>query len=223
MAKYDPSITGALSGSIGAITYTKNRYGYYAKAKPIPTNRNTPAQATIRSFMRDLVAYWKDTMTSAESDAWEHAADLHKRNKWGSGFSLSGINLFTGFNILMLQANQAMVTEPTIFQGSPGTILPVIGMAAGTGELEIKSWAETEANIRAMAYFTDAVAQTIHYRNRPFVFKYNLHNATIFPCPVNVVYPGSGTAYRVFWGIKFFDIRGAVASMVEGWSNGTIV
>lgn len=224
MAKYDPSITGALKGSIAAVTYTKNRYGYYCKQKPIPTNRNTPAQAIVRGNMRDLVAAWKTDVTAAQSDAWEHAAGLHRRSDWGSSYNLSGVNLFIAVNQLRLKSGLVVLWEPTIFDGAPGARNPAIGVNVGTGKLDITDWDENNAGLAFFMYATNAVGQTIHYRNRPFVWNAGAEKDTVWPVVIDVVYPaGAGALYRVFWGFKLFHVDGAVASMVEGWTDGTIV
>ena len=223
MARYIPNITGPLVGSVGSLTFSKGRYGYYVKQKSNPTNPNTPLQAAQRQRMKDLVSYWKTTMTSAQSDAYEHAANLHKRSKWGSGFTLSGINLFVGLNTLLDPWALGILAEPTIFNGACGSVLPTISEDA-EGKLQLSAWGETEPNILASCYFTNAVAQTIHYRNSAFVQVVRMDNTTVFPSAIPVVYPAENDdKYRVFWGIKFYDKRGAIAELIEGWTDGTRV
>jgi len=224
MARYIPGINGPLVGSIGSQTFSKNRYGFYVKNKPIPTNPNTPGQASTRAILRDLVDYWKQTLTKAQSDAWEHAGALHKRSKWGAQFNLSGINLFVGINALLQKNGVAILAEPTIFNGSPPTVLPAITEVVLSGLLEISAWTETDANVKFQFYATDAVPQTTHYRNRPFVFNTYGETTTVWPTSVDVVYPSaSGALYRVFWGLKYFNVEGALSSLVEGWTDGEIV
>jgi hypothetical protein len=224
MAKYDPSITGALKGSIGAITYTKNKSGYYCKAKPIPTNRNTPAQAEQRGFMRDLVAAWKGDVTKAQAAAWEHGAALHRRSDWGSSYNLSGVNLFIGLNTLRLKSGLVVLWEPEVFLGSPGARNLTLGINAITGKLDITDWDENNVNLAFFLYCTDAVPQTTNYRNRPFSWFAPGEKDTVWPVVIDVNYPiGAGETYRVFWGFKLWHTTGGVATMVEGWTDGTIV
>jgi len=224
MARYIPGINGPLVGSIGSQTFSKNRYGFYVKNKPIPTNPNTAPQAIQRAILRDLVDYWKSTLTLAQSDAWVHAAALHKRSKWGASFSLSGINLFVAVNSLLLKNGVAILTAPTIFHGGTPSVLPAVTEVVLSGKLELSAWTESEANVKFQFYATDAVPQTTHYRNRPFVFNTYGETTTVWPTLIDVVYPGTSLdTYRVFWGVKFFDLRGSCASMIEGWTDGAIV
>jgi hypothetical protein len=224
MAKFYPGLMGLINGSIGSDTFAKTRYGYVIKKKPIPTNRNSPGQAETRANMKSLVSYWKVTMTKASSEAWNHAAALHKRSAWGQGFSLSGTNLFCGVNVLRMKAGLAILDAPTVFKGAPAAVNLTIGVNIGTGKLDITDWAEGNVDLAFYFYATDAVSQTISYKNRPFVFAQGGEKDSVWPLVVDVVYPaGAGSLYRVFWGLKIFNVKGAVASMVQGYSDGTIV
>jgi len=221
-AIYGEIIT-SMVGSVGGTTHSKNRYGFYVKNKPIPTNPNTPAQAEIRSFMQQLVSYWKTTVTATQADAWNHAGELHKRSKYGQSFSLSGFNLFCGVNVLLLTGGAPLIDEPTIFNGAPPLIIPTISDEAVTGKKEISAWTETSNNIRLFVYSTDAVPVTTSYKNAPFVFRKAVAALTPLPVLLDVAYPGSGETYKIFIGLRAMDIRGAVSEMIYTDYSGEMV
>jgi len=219
---YGEMITSAV-GSVGGTTHSKNRYGFYIKNKAIPTNPNSPAQAEIRSIMTQLVARWKSTLTQAQADAWNHAGELHKRSKYGQGFSLSGFNLFCGVNVLRGLIPVAPVDTPSIFEGAPGVIMPTIGENVGTGKMDITAWTDAEVMHYIFIYSTNAVPVTTSYKNAPFVFRTWLSTITPLPVVVDVAYPGSGEPYKIFVGMKVMDSRGAVSEMLYTDYSGTVV
>jgi len=224
MARYIPGINGPLVGSVGSNTYSKNRYGYYVKTKAQPTNPNTPLQATTRQAMRKYVQLWQTTITATQAEAWDEAALQHKRSKYGAGFSLSGVNLYVAVNTLLEKFGESAITEPTIFTGAVGSTLPAITSVALSGKLEISAWSEVDSNIRCAVYATNATGQTISYKKSPFVFSYAIKSSTVFPVLIDVAYPGSNDdKYRVFFGFKFFDVRGAVNALLQSNYDGTRV
>lgn len=224
MARYIPSaMTGALVGSLGGDTFSKNRYGYYVKKKAIPTNPNTANQAEIRSIMTDLVSYWKSDITASEAESWRHAAELHQRSKYGASFSLSGFNLFCGFNLLSVLAGVAIVDAPTLFDGAPSCVLPTVTTEAVTGKLEISAWSETDVNIAGFFYSTNAVAESINYKNSAFTFRQIVNVAGAFPHLIDVDYPASGKNYKIFCGFRTIKTGGGLSNLLYTDYSGTMV
>jgi len=224
MARYIPgAITGPLVGSIGSHCFSKNKYGYHVKTKPIPTNPNSPEQAIIRTYMQEIVSYWKTTTTAAEAEAYNHAGGLHARSKYGQSFSLSGFNLFCGVNVLRKMSGQAILTTPEIFDGAPPVIMPAITDEAVTGKKEISAWGNLVGEVLAFVYATNAVPVSTSYKNAPFVTRERLYTTVGLPILLDVAYPGSGQTYKIFVGIKTFNYRGAVAEMIYTDYSGTMV
>jgi len=223
MARYIPGLNGALVGSIGSVTYSKNKYGYYAKTKPQPTNPNTAAQAYIRGLMSTAVANWSNVLTAAQAAAWEHAAELHKRSKYGFGFNLSGINLYTAHFIQMSKAGIAPILEPTVFNGACENTIPTMGIVVLTGKIEITAWDATDTNLRLIVQSTNAVPVTTSYKPSAFKGYFAWTTVTVWPQPIDVVYPGTGEAYKIFTQSSVFDIRGAVSSKIGSSIAGLMV
>lgn len=214
-------ITG-ITGSVGGTTYAKNRYGWYRKNKPIPTQEGSAAQQDIRTYMSEAVNNWQTTLTKTQAEAWDHAGSLHERTKMGQKFNYSGFNLYCGCYVLARRCGVAPIAEPTIFAGSPAITDPVIEENA-EGKLQIATWDHIEPTVRLIIKATNAVPQTTSYRNSAFKW-FEAHSTTSWiDILIDVAYPGSGTKYRVFFEISAFDLRGAVSSKIATLADGTVI
>lgn len=222
MARYIPGMMGPIKGSVGSDTYSKNRYGYYVKKKPIPTNPNTTPQAEVRSYMTLAVSSWQNALTAAQRASWEHAASLHKRAAWGYGFVLSGFNLYCAHYVAMEKCSEAPILVPTIFEGAPPIELPTIGDDAA-GQKEITAWVESEANYVLMLRHSPTTTLGVNYRN--VAFNGFTYAAAGFVGNVGIgsSYPASGVSYREFLGARVMDKRGAISGLLEWNVDGTMV
>lgn len=108
---------GSPSGSLGAMTYSHNRYGYYVRSRSVPTNPNTARQQAVRSQLQALSEYWGGSLSAAERAAWNLYADnVPVVDALGQAINLSGINWFVGNNASILQAGLPQVdAAPVIF------------------------------------------------------------------------------------------------------------
>jgi len=210
-----------ITGSVGGTTYAKNRYGWYRKNKPIPTNPNSPLQQAIRNYMTEAVANWKDALVVTDSAAWDHAASLHERTKMGQKFNLSGFNLYVGHYILCQKCGETPITIPTVFNGASEIPAPVIEEAV-SGEAQITTWGEVDANLILVFKCTDSVPQTTSYRNSPFVFFWAGASGSAAAEAIEVAYPGAEEKYRIFYELSSFDLRGALSGKIAGYFDGTI-
>jgi len=66
--------TGA-SGSIGGLTVSRNRYGFYARARTTPVNPNTGRQMAARARFAAAANLWSASLTQAYRDGWQTYAD----------------------------------------------------------------------------------------------------------------------------------------------------
>jgi hypothetical protein len=81
MAVITPSsIVSEIRGSVGDVTYSKNRYGPYVKAKLIQPASSTAPQVVMRDALADGVASWQLT-TEATKQAWENFVVSHLKSK----------------------------------------------------------------------------------------------------------------------------------------------
>lgn len=71
--RYGP-LAGAISGSQGNTTWSRNRYGAYLRIRAIPTKRVTPYTTEIRGRLAALSQEYQ-TLTDAQKAAWATWAD----------------------------------------------------------------------------------------------------------------------------------------------------
>jgi len=101
------------SGSVGATTYAKNRFGMYARQRVVPVNPNTERQVQARSRMSLLTNLWNTTLTPAERDGWNsYAANVPMLNRLGQTIYVTGFNMYIRTNSLVLQAGLTRVDTP---------------------------------------------------------------------------------------------------------------
>lgn len=104
------------SGSLGGMTMSKNKQGYYLRARTVPSNPNTLGQQAIRAAFSAISPAWA-ALSQARQAAW----NLYAKNTTvvlnnGQAKVLSGFNWFLGANQLRLQAGEGIQNDaPSIF------------------------------------------------------------------------------------------------------------
>lgn len=124
--QFGPNITG-LRNSIAGQTFSQNKGGTYAKAKPIPTNPRSPAQQAVRAAFALNSKQWSGTLTDSQRAAWNFfAANNPYNNVFGQSKQLSGMSM-------MMKLNQVLSQIGAAFEGDAPADLSVPGLAAVTG------------------------------------------------------------------------------------------
>lgn len=81
-------------GSIGGVTFSRNRYGSYARKRVVPVNPNTSEQVRARSTFQAAVTAWRQ-LTDAQRAAWaNYAAQTPVQDKLGATIYLTGLQAF---------------------------------------------------------------------------------------------------------------------------------
>lgn len=84
-----------VSGSVGAITYSRNRFGAYTRPRTKPVNPNSNTQNIQRSLFRSAVENWSSVLNGVQRDAWRAWADNTPwLNKAGETVHLTGQNAY---------------------------------------------------------------------------------------------------------------------------------
>lgn len=106
-----------MSGSIGGVVYSHNRYGYYRRNRSVPVNPNTDRQVQVRNAVRALSIRWQNTLTQDQRDAWDtYAANVTWLDKQGQTCYLTGLAHYLRCNGPRLQSTiDAIDDAPTIF------------------------------------------------------------------------------------------------------------
>jgi hypothetical protein len=106
-----------ISGSIAGTTFSRNRYGAYARNRSIPVNPNTSAQQKVRSTVSLLSNMWSQTLTAAQRAAWKTYADnVEVLNRLGDSVNLTGFNMYVRSNTALVYNDFDPVDDaPTTF------------------------------------------------------------------------------------------------------------
>ena len=135
LVKWGGGITDG-RGSIGGTTFSRNRYGGYARARTKPVNPNSTRQAAIRSIISSVSQNWSSLLTEAQRLAWGvFAANVPAKNKLGEVINLSGFNQYVKSNTTAINAGlDAIADGPTDYTlpGQDPTFAAVISEAAQT-------------------------------------------------------------------------------------------
>lgn len=93
--KFQSQVYTAASGSIGGITYSKNRGGMYSRARVIPSNPATERQGIARENLATAVAVWTNETSPAQRQAWSsYAIATPTVDALGAQMTLSGQQMF---------------------------------------------------------------------------------------------------------------------------------
>lgn len=118
-----------VSGSVGANTQSRNRYGAYRRRRTKPVNPNSVLQQYRRQAFRAAIDAWTNDMTAIERQSWEtYAAGVPWLNKVGETTHLTGQAMFLRTACYLLFWNgsaAAAYTAPGIFD--IGSIFMTIG------------------------------------------------------------------------------------------------
>lgn len=106
----------AASGSVGGITYSRNKGGAYIRNRSIPTNPGSQFQTELRGYLAQLTALWP-TLTEAQHDSWAaYSANVLLPNPLGDQREVGALAHYVRSNVSRLQAGLPRVdTGPVIF------------------------------------------------------------------------------------------------------------
>lgn len=93
--KFLSTVYGSTSGSVGGLTYSRNRGGPYTRTRTIPSNPATERQTIARENLASAVAWWTNTLTSVQREGWTaYAATTPVVDALGQQIILSGQQMF---------------------------------------------------------------------------------------------------------------------------------
>lgn len=109
-----------ISGSIGGVTYARNKAGFYARNRTVPINPGSARQQVIRFAVAQLTTRWVETLTAAQRAAWEiYAENVHLPNPLGQLRNVGGIAMYVRSNVPRITAGGLSLSivddAPTIF------------------------------------------------------------------------------------------------------------
>lgn len=118
--RYGPFV-GALSGSEGNTTASRNKGGPYLRIRSMPTKRVTPYTTEIRGRLASLSQAW-GSVDPSDQAAWEAFAPEHPIiDRLGDSRTLQASNLFIQLNMRLLGIGASQISLPPIAT-PPGAI-----------------------------------------------------------------------------------------------------
>ncbi len=97
-------------GSIGGITFSKNRFGAVARRLTIPTGRLSNRATRVRSRQASFARRWGSVLTLVQRNAWITLAGLNPvTDVFGNAHALSGMQLYCRVNQVRAQVGLALV------------------------------------------------------------------------------------------------------------------
>lgn len=146
--KINPALTGAMSGSAGGITASRNKGGQYLRRRSVPVNSRTPEQQAARTNFGTAVQLWTEATTPAQREAWNvYAAATPTLDSLGNTIQLTGQQRFVAANSLALLVGAgAILDAPTIFNtGFAPSSLASVNLDDPTVEISLNFDAPIEA------------------------------------------------------------------------------
>lgn len=124
------AIVGKISGSLGGMTASHGRGGYYLRNRVKPVNSNTPRQQAVRSSLGALVQGWSSLLTPAQRAGWTAYANATPRtDRLGESLILTGSQAYVACNTPRLQVNASTLTA-TLPRIDDAPTIPTLGEPA---------------------------------------------------------------------------------------------
>jgi len=99
MAKFVSQVYSEIRGSVNGVTYARNRFGLYARAKASPVQPRTPAQTERRAQLTVLSQRWR-TLPESNRAEWRALADeLTRSDTLGLTYRLTGLQAYLQINL----------------------------------------------------------------------------------------------------------------------------
>jgi len=163
LVKYGAVVTEA-SGSLDGVTYSRNTFGAYVRARGVPVNPNTGAQANARSRLSSLSQQWRG-LTQSQRNQWSvTAASVSLVNPLGETYNPTGQQLYVGQNINLLLTGGSTVSTPNSPDAAPELVDFEVGSIAPgpPGNLNLE-WTSLVGTGTFLVYATPPISAGINY------------------------------------------------------------
>lgn len=115
------AIATVISGSIAGLTFARNRFGAYVRARTKPVDPGSARQVAARTRVAFLAEQWREApMTAAFRLAWDvYASGISAVNRIGEDVTLTGFNAFIMGNSVKLLNGSDIVEDGPVVIGLP--------------------------------------------------------------------------------------------------------
>lgn len=207
--KFKSQVFTEASGSIGGVTYSRNKGGMYTRARAMPVNPGSPLANQIRQYFTNLAQQWRDDLTQPQRTAWDSYASLTPiPDKLGEPRNIGGLPMFIKVNTLALQAGITPILNAPGEGGltATGVTYPGVSLVDSTGLTTVidhsPEWARTTGS-RCLIYLSPALSGAINYYKGPFRLAGVISGNSGTPVTTNTIAPSS-LPFPVVAGAKYF-------------------
>jgi hypothetical protein len=193
LVKYGSAVT-QISGSVGGVTYARNKGGAYLRSRTSPTQPNSALQVGARTLFSAAVNAWTNTLTSYERTSWNaYAAAVPYTNIFGETRYYSGQQRYVQCYIARVNAGglvTAASTAPTTYTEAATVSFVTLSMTEGAATpdstaklINSTGPADIEAGDILLYHFGSPVTNATEYFNGPWRYAGKSVHATgtIYP------------------------------------------
>lgn len=136
--KFKSQVFTQVSGSVGGLTYSRNRGGMYTRARAMPVDPGSYFQIWVRNQMAILTSRWAETLTDAQRAAWEtYAENVLLPDTFGDPRNVGGLAHYVRSNLARRQAGEPRQdTAPIIFDLGSYTAVTDVEFVPSTTKCE---------------------------------------------------------------------------------------
>jgi hypothetical protein len=118
--KFQSQLIASGSGSVGGVTFSRNKSGQYMRRRAVPINPGSAFQSLTQGNFAVLVTRWTSVLTQAQRDGWETwAINTPQFDSLGQSITITGQNAFIKMNAIYMQAEGGINDDaPALFSGT---------------------------------------------------------------------------------------------------------
>ena len=131
------ALIGNLSGSLGSVTASHNRYGSHFRPRTIPINPDTQYQQTVKGNFGVVSGGWT-ALAAANRAQWAtFAANNPVVDNLGQSQNLSANAAYVMLNLRLKQCGAALITAPPVGAAPAGLTSLTLEADIGAGDVEL--------------------------------------------------------------------------------------
>ena len=168
------------SGSVGAVTSSRNRSGQYRRMRAFPTQPRTAAQVNARMRLTTQSAAWRG-LTDVQRAGWNAFANTFTVvNSLGQTINLTGAQCFVKVNCVNLLNGAATVLVPPLLPAFVAATSTGIVMTAGTPLFSITG-ANPAAGTVHMAFCSPQMSPGVSYNGQyRWIATFSVYSAGVY-------------------------------------------
>jgi hypothetical protein len=167
MAKVRPGgLMGQLSGAVGSVVFSHNRFGSYVRARVKPVVSGSSYSLIQRGCFAAVTSAWKN-LTSAQQKAWSEWAQTNQiTDRVGQKQVLDGHTAYNMLNVRLQADTQALLDDPPVAsaQDNPGAEFT---FDIGAGNFEVSANAALPSGCKLSLWACVVGSAGINYAKNP--------------------------------------------------------